>query len=227
MKTPARGGLPLTALAATLTVGTGAVDVASFTRLGGVFSSVMTGNLVVFGYAVSTVSVLMLLSTVIAVGGYALGVLAGTLVAGRPRSDGPLWPPRVTLTLVLESLVLAVFGVGWVLTGGRPGVTWQAVLLGLSALAMGLQSAAMCGLGGRTSISTTYLTGTLTGVLPALLTRARLRSTDRRSIVILAALFAGAAMGGLLIGTVPAAFPALPLAAVAAVIVRAARHHRH
>lgn len=46
-----RRNVPLTALAAALTFGAGAIDIASFTRLGGVFSSVMTGNLVLLGLA--------------------------------------------------------------------------------------------------------------------------------------------------------------------------------
>ena len=46
-----RHNVPLIALAAALAFGTGAMDVASFTQLGGVFSSVMTGNLVLLGLA--------------------------------------------------------------------------------------------------------------------------------------------------------------------------------
>ena len=48
--------MPLTVLAAALTFGTGAMDVASVTRLGGVFSSVMTGNLVLLGLAAARTS---------------------------------------------------------------------------------------------------------------------------------------------------------------------------
>ena len=43
----------MTLIAIALTFGSGATDVASFTRLGGVFTSVMTGNIVFFGLAVS------------------------------------------------------------------------------------------------------------------------------------------------------------------------------
>ena len=45
----ARLGAPLTLLASMLAFASGATDLASFTRLGGVFASVITGNLVLLG----------------------------------------------------------------------------------------------------------------------------------------------------------------------------------
>ncbi|MBF8185763.1 DUF1275 domain-containing protein [Nonomuraea sp. K274] len=222
----ARRGLPLTALAVVLTVGTGAVDVASFAVLGGVFSSVMTGNLVVLGFAVGTAAVAQVLSTATAVIGYALGVAAGALITGRSRPAGPVWPPRVTVTLGTELLVLLVFATGWELTGARPTGAPLYVLLALAAMAMGLQSAAMRGLGGQEAVSTTYLTGTLTGVISALLTPTRLGRSHLRGMAILAAVAAGAASGALVITHVPAALPALPLATVAVVVTAATVHHR-
>jgi uncharacterized membrane protein len=45
----AQRGVPLLVLALALTVVAGATDVAAFTRLGGVFASVMTGNLTLLG----------------------------------------------------------------------------------------------------------------------------------------------------------------------------------
>ncbi|MFD2348572.1 YoaK family protein [Nonomuraea ferruginea] len=148
-------------MAVVLTIGTGAVDAASFIRLGGVFSSVMTGNLVVSGYAIGTADLAHLLTTVTAVIGYVLGVAAGTGVAGRGG---------MIAVLGAELLALVAFAVGWEVTGGRPSAVALHVLLVLTAMAMGLQSAAMRALGGRRVVSTTYLTGTLTGVIAALLT---------------------------------------------------------
>ena len=43
----------LTVIAIALTFASGAADVASFTRLGAVFTSVMTGNIVLWGLAVA------------------------------------------------------------------------------------------------------------------------------------------------------------------------------
>ena len=43
----------LTVIAIALTFASGAADVASFTRLGNVFASVMTGNIVLWGLAVA------------------------------------------------------------------------------------------------------------------------------------------------------------------------------
>ncbi|XVQ82453.1 DUF1275 family protein [Microbispora siamensis] len=220
-----RRGLPLTALAAILTIGTGAIDVATFARLGGVFSSVMTGNLVVFGFGVATASVVLLLSTATAVTGYALGVVSGACITGESRRGGPAWPVRVTITLAVELILLSAFTVGWELAGARPTGGPRLALLALSSMAMGQQSAAMRGLGGREGVSTTYLTGTLTGVVSVLLTPSRPRRGQMRGTAVLAAVAAGAVAGGLLIETVPSALPAVPLAAVAGVITTATIHH--
>ena len=43
----------LTPIAIALTFCSGAMDVASFTRLGGVFTSVMTGNIVLCGLSIA------------------------------------------------------------------------------------------------------------------------------------------------------------------------------
>jgi Protein of unknown function (DUF1275) len=64
-----RRDVPLTVLAVAITLGTGAMDVVSFTRLGGVFSSVMTGNLVLLGLAAARPS----------------GELAATTTPSRPQ----------------------------------------------------------------------------------------------------------------------------------------------
>ncbi|TXK33984.1 YoaK family protein [Nonomuraea sp. C10] len=204
--------LPLTAMAVVLTVGTGAVDAASFIRLGGVFSSVMTGNLVVSGYAIGTGDLGHLLTTVTAVIGYVLGVAAGTGVAGRGG---------MIAVLGAELLALVAFAVGWEVTGGRPSAVALHVLLVLTAMAMGLQSAAMRALGGRRVVSTTYLTGTLTGVIAALLTSGGLAGAMVRDIAILTAVVVGAAAGTLVVTLVPAALPAIPLVTVLAALTMA------
>jgi uncharacterized membrane protein YoaK (UPF0700 family) len=221
-----RGDLSLTVLAAVLTVGTGAMDVVSFSRLGGVFSSVMTGNLVVFGFGVSRGDAGLLTHTLVAVVGYVVGVLGGSLIVGRPRVDGPVWPRRVTAGLYVELLVLCGFTVGWEVNGARPGPGAQLGLLVMASAAMGMQSAAMRGLGGRAAVSTTYLTGTLTGVVSALLTPGHRGRVDVRGLVILAALTCGAAAGALVIATVPAVLPVVPLAALGGVIATSAMADR-
>jgi uncharacterized membrane protein YoaK (UPF0700 family) len=65
-----------------LTVGTGATNVASFTRLGGVFTSVMTANMVLFGLSLATRSAVLAAHTAVAFGGYVLGAGAGARRGG-------------------------------------------------------------------------------------------------------------------------------------------------
>jgi len=106
--------------------------------------------------------------------------------------------------------------VGWEATGGRPAGAWQLALLAIAALAMGLQSAAMRNVG--TALSTTYLTGTLTSVVAALVTRGQPNRRNGLSVAVLVAAATGAAAGGALLTVLPAALPALPMTALAAVI---------
>jgi uncharacterized membrane protein YoaK (UPF0700 family) len=172
----------------------------------------MTGNLVVSGYAIGTADLAHLLTTVTAVIGYVLGVAAGTGVAGRGG---------MIAVLGAELLALVAFAVGWEVTGGRPSAVALHVLLVLTAMAMGLQSAAMRALGGRRVVSTTYLTGTLTGVIAALLTSGGLAGAMVRDIAILTAVVVGAAAGTLVVTLVPAALPAIPLVTVLAALTMA------
>src|SRR6202045_572321 len=70
----------MTLIAITLTFGSGAMDVASFTKLGGVFASVMTGNIVLWGLAAARGSVSLASHTAVAIAGYIAGVAGGTWI---------------------------------------------------------------------------------------------------------------------------------------------------
>lgn len=213
---PPRASVQLAVRTAVLTFGTGALDVAAFTRLGGAFASVMTGNLVLLGMSATRSSSDLAVHTGVAVAGYVVGAALGHRVAGHPAPGEPPWPSRVTTVLAVELVVLAGFTAGWEVTAGWPRDAAELGLLAVAALAMGLQSAAMRRL--PTGVSTTYLTGTLTGVVGALARGDRLSTDDRRSVAILACLAGGACVGGALVVLVPRALPAIPLGALAAVI---------
>ena len=54
-----------------------------------------------------------------------------------------MWPPTVTVALTLEWIILTAFAVDWLfVSGGPPTPSARAGLIVLSALAMGVQSAA-------------------------------------------------------------------------------------
>jgi uncharacterized membrane protein YoaK (UPF0700 family) len=212
-------GVPLIAVAAALSFASGAMDITSFTRLGMVFSSVMTGNLVLFGLAAERASGELALHTAVAIGSYVLGVALGSLVGRDAGSPHALWPPRVTAILIVESVVFAGFTIGWELSSGHPAGNSQYFLLAAAALAMGLQSEAVRKVGTR--LSTTYLTGALTATVASFVTRTKGVRNDL-NLAVLASAAAGAAAGGALIRLVPAALPVLPVVAVVGVVAAVA-----
>jgi len=228
----------LTLAAVLLTIGTGGTDVLSLTRLGGVFASVMTGNLVLLGLAAARASADLAAHTGVAIGGYVLGVAVGARVialapqrrrAAGQRGAGPEgWPAMVTAALVLELVLLAVFAAGWELAGPHPAGAGQYLLLVTATVAMGIQSAAVRGFG-RGEYATTYLTGTLTSLIAGLVTPGTRRWPGWRQPGALLALAAGALVNGILVAHAPAAVPAViiaPLCVVLALREAARRHHR-
>ena len=201
-----------------LTLTTGAVDASCFLHLGNVFSSVITGNLVLLGVAAATHSSSLAIHSGTALAGYMAGVIIGAPVATRRASDGETWPLSVTVTLAAEFCVLAGFSVGWELTGGSPGGPVRLLLIAALAVAMGIQSAAVRELGG---MSTTYLTGTLTALITDLVTRDR-GPGFARSLGVLAAIVSGAVAGGLVAEHAPAWLPAVILLPLAVVVIASA-----
>jgi len=209
-----RRGAARDGLLVLLTLTTGAVDASCFLHLGNVFSSVITGNLILLGVAAATQSSSLAIHGGTALAGYSVGVLIGAPIATRRASSGETWPLSVTVTLAAEFCLLAAFSVGWELTDGRPGSTAELLLIAALAVAMGIQSAAVRELGG---MSTTYLTGTLTAMVAELATRDR-QPGLARSIGVLAAIVSGAAAGGLVAEHAPAWLPAVILAPLAVVV---------
>ena len=221
----------LTLIAIALTFGSGATDVASFTRLGGVFTSVMTGNIVLSGLAVAQRSLSLASHTVVSIAGYIAGVAGGTWLAhgfkavsqGKPDDEenrASVLPGHVNWALFAELILLAGFTVGWEITGASP-VGWaQFCLLAVLAAAMGVQAAAVREMG-LTDVSTTFLTGTLTALVSSLVSPGQDTPHGLRRFGVLIGLAAGASLCGLLVATAAAGVPALPLAALITTIVLA------
>jgi uncharacterized membrane protein YoaK (UPF0700 family) len=201
-------------LVVVLALTTGAVDAASYLRLGKVFSSVSTGNLALLGISAGQRNAGLAVNAGLALAGYGLGVLVGGALAGTPEKDQPTWPRSVTVTLAAELLLLAAFSGGWLAADGHPSGGPRLALLGAAAAGMGMQAAAVRRLG---PMSTTYLTSTLTGLLEALAIR-RWPSEWQRSTGVLAAFAAGAVLGGLAALQAPAAVPAAVLVPLTAVV---------
>lgn len=199
-----------------LTVVSGSIDAVGFLALGGAFSSVMTGNLVLVGVAVATPDRTLLYSAGAAVLCFVLGCALGARLAGTPDAhDGP-WPAATTRVLGVELAVLACFSLGWWLTGADPNGDIRLLLLVVNAVALGLQSSAVARFG-VPGLSTTYLTGTLTTAVIRLSTGRPLREIGH-SVQLLAGLVAGAALGAAITLRAPHLVPAVPLACLGVVV---------
>ena len=213
-----------------LTVTTGGVDAAAFLHLGHVFSSVITGTLVLLGVAAGTHDGALAENCGVALASYVAGVAVGAplsarrtgrwLAGWRGRHPHPviaqreIWPSWLTVALGLEFCVLVVFSAGWELSGGHPTGTGELLLLANAGIAMGIQAATIRHLG---EISTTYLTGTMTGVISALVTGRKPQGLER-SLGIFAAVIVGACASALVAASVPALLPVVLLVPLALVV---------
>jgi uncharacterized membrane protein YoaK (UPF0700 family) len=206
---------------------TGATDATAFVRVGHVFASVITGNLILLGISAEQADGKLAVFGACALGGYGLGVMLGAPGRARRQESGQrdesLWPVGTTKTLILELGLLIAFAILWEAAGTHPSRGLQLALLALAAGAMGAQSTAVRRLGG---FSTTYLTSTLTGVLEEIVARRWSDSTTRSVLIIMAAV-GGAASAIAVITQARSALPALPLVPLIIVLVTARRRfHR-
>jgi uncharacterized membrane protein YoaK (UPF0700 family) len=224
----------MTLIAIALTFISGVMDVASFTRLGNVFTSVMTGNIVLWGLAVARGSLSLAGHAAVSIAGYIAGVAGGTWIAYRVRAaspDGAQEPGDgadragavsrdVRWALRAELVLLAGFAAGWEISGASPAGWAQFCLLAVAAAAMGVQSAAVKEMG-LADVSTTYLTGTLTGLVSSLVRPDQDTPHGVRRFGVLMGLAAGASLSGLFLATAADGVPALPLAALIFTLVLA------
>ena len=204
------------ALVVVLAVTSGAADALGFLALGSAFTSVMTGNMVLFGVAVSHGDVSGMLLTSVAIGAFVAGAAVGTRVAGSPVAGDPVWPAAVTRALGVELVLFAGVGIAWWVLGSDPPASAYLPLLAASAAALGLQSSAIQRFG-VSGLSTTYLTGTLTAVVIRLTSGHGFRAVQHSAVILLGLVVGAALMGGL-IALAPVLVPVLLVATVAGVL---------
>jgi uncharacterized membrane protein YoaK (UPF0700 family) len=228
------------ALLLILTWAAGNVDAIGYLALGRVFTANMTGNTVLLGLHLGQEQGAAALRALVALVGFGAGVGIGALIVERIRSQQP-WPRAVTAALAIEAVMLAAFGAGMYFTGAVRSA--QVPLVAVSAIAMGIQSAAVRRLN-VPGIATTYVTGTLTGAVTGLIAGTRpapvvagpgpgrvegvppggLWWRDvRLQLLALLVYGLGAVVGGLVHGRWPALVAALPFVAVTLVVAGAAR----
>lgn len=218
--------MPVTALTTLLCITSGSLDAISFLALGEAFASVMTGNIVFLGISAAQHSGELARFCGTALAGYAVGGAASSWAVARLRrsAEPAIWPGRVTIVLGAELVLLAAAATGWLLCDGEPGHTGRLALLATGSLAMGVQGAAVRAVG--VTVSTTYMTGALTTLLEAVVTRRGFTHTERSAVGGLATLFAGAFLGAAVLEAAPPAAMLLPALGVACVVLVAAIVHR-
>jgi len=196
----------------------GALDAFGFLALGGVFASVMTGNLVLLGLGAGTRTGGLAAHAAVAIGAYATGVLAGAWTSrGRHPSDGAGWSRQLQLLVVIELVLVAAVALVWQLVPHRASTGAQLALVAVAAGAMGLQSATVRVATGN-GLSTTYLTGTLTGVAMAVVDGRRLRD-ELEGLSVLGAALLGAGVAGAAVSGWSAAAPLVPVALLVVVLL--------
>ncbi|MQA89670.1 MAG: DUF1275 domain-containing protein [Gemmatimonas sp.] len=151
---PEASGGPTRAQTVTLVLLSGVagwLDALGYLRLGRVFTSFMTGNVIVAGLAIQDDDHYLLVRAVIALTAWFLGAAAGAYPIRRAiqrGQTGSLWPVPIGGALWLAWIALLLLGIVWH-SVGTPGTNTDARLLiiALAAFAMGIQGAAVLALG--------------------------------------------------------------------------------
>ena len=200
-----------------LTLSTGCVDAISWFGLGKVFSAFMTGNLAFLGFRIGGATQPPVVRVIAATAAFAVGAAVGALIVRHPRDPDAIWPPKVAVAMAVAFACEAAFLVLWLAVDAQPSSVSGDVLIALSALAMGIQTAAVFSLGVRADFTTAatatlmVLMGDLAGWKQAGGERLRLAGT-------LGGLVGGAVIGTALVLNAPDWAPAFPLVATAAVL---------
>ena len=198
----ARDGL-LPPLLVALTVVTGLVDSFSYLVLGHVFVANMTGNVVFFAFALAGVGGFAAPASIAAIGCFA----AGALVTGRlGRSLAGRRELLLGVTAGIEAVIVAETVTMAALTSRPiPAGLRYALIVSLS-LAMGAQNATARKLA-VPDLTTTVLTLTITGIAADSPLAGATGAHAARRLISVAAMFAGALAGALLVLRVHIVYP--------------------
>ncbi len=201
----------------------GAVDIISFTKLGGVFASAMTGNLAFLGLYLARFSFASAIGSAIALFGFVAGGAAGHLMTrGKSRAVS------LRILLAIETALLATAAILWLPTHHANGSASADALILLLSVSMGLQSI----VGKKINLSnipTVVFTSTLTnlviGIADTMMNKkSELPADTKRQIKSFLLYFAGALCAGFLVFLNLAVLAALPVFAVGAALVIQLKH---
>jgi len=211
----ADGPLPLLLIG--LTIVSGLVDAVSYLGLGHVFVANMTGNVVFLGFVAGGAADISAALSTVAIGAFMAGALASSRLGWNASRH------RGRLLAISSCIQVVAFGgallVALASSGERDSISAYALVL-LLAFAMGLQTATARRLG-VPDLTTTVLTLTVSGLAADRHPAGGMHPNTGRRLLAIAAMFAGALVGAVLIlrvglsAAVACAFVLLLLSALA------------
>jgi uncharacterized membrane protein YoaK (UPF0700 family) len=175
-----------------LTIVTGIVDAVSYLALGHTFVANMTGNVVFLGFAVADAEDFSAPASLAAIAAFLIGALAGGRLAGRFGTHRARY---LATTLITQTLLV---GLALVVAMTLSMTVEKYLLIAALAIAMGMQNAAARYLS-VPDLTTTVLTLTLTGFAAESTLAGGDGPRVGRRMIATAAMFAGAAVGALLL----------------------------
>jgi CHASE2 domain-containing sensor protein len=113
-----------------------------------------------------------------------------------------------------------MYALSWWALGSQPDAYAKAILLGLGATALGIQSSAMQRFGSGVGLNTTFLSGSLVRLVGQLATGRRYRDIHHH-LLVLVGLVCGGCLGALLVLHAPAFAPLVPLSGLAVALAAA------
>lgn len=144
-----------------LSMAAGSADAVGYLSLGRVFTSNMTGNVVLLGIDLGQGHFIPAARDIFVLTVFILGLSLGAWL-GRDVPEKK-WQALAFRLIGLEKILLLIFGVAWFFSTKADGGAGTYGLLALLAMAMGLQSVAMYRLSAP-GVGTTAVTGTLTAL---------------------------------------------------------------
>jgi len=155
-----------------LTWAAGTVDAISYLGLHHVFTANMTGNAVLLGLSIGQGQGLAATRSLLALVAFVLGVGIGAVLVQRGGSESNVGRALIG-PVAAEAVVLAAFAIAWHLPSFPQNEMTLYLLIALSAVAMGIQSAAVRRLA-LPGIATTVITITITSLVAGLIRRLHL-----------------------------------------------------
>jgi uncharacterized membrane protein YoaK (UPF0700 family) len=189
-----------------LSLTTGATDAISYTRLGNVFASVMTGNMVLLGVSAGKREMNLAAHAGVSFAAYIAGAALGARLCGEQPSMRR-WQQRARTALTIELVLFAGLTIGWELASAHPRGNVQLILLPMAVIAMAVQASLVRSMPQKAP-STTYMTGTLIAAIASLMMGSPLKQQERR-IGAVVGLISGAGLATALVEEAPRAAPLL------------------